>query len=141
MTQPQTELPEIVTPLYTRAQLQQYAEQYAAAVTGTAKIEEPKWYQSKKLFALLAGIIAVILVMAVGVVWALDKTIILGAFSSISGLVTVLIGGQSTVDVKQATSPYFPSGGAYAPNVSVPSPTPVTPEATSTPSTSPVRDI
>ena len=69
---------------------------------------DPPWWQSKKLASLALGIIAIIALVIVAVIWAVDKTIVIGAFSSITSLVGLHMSGQAAVDRAQAYSPNYP---------------------------------
>lgn len=100
-------------------------DQYEAFQRWQASTAEPPFWQSKKLLACVAGIAAIIVLVVIAVIWAVDKTIVIGAFSSVTTLVSTQLLGQTSVDRAQAYSPYSPDRfGNYAPGVSVPRPPP-----------------
>ncbi len=84
---------------------------------------DPPWWQSKKLAALVVGILAILVLVVIAVIWAVDKTIIVSAFTSITTLVSTHLLGQTGVDRAQAYSPnypYNPPASSAPPDVRVP---------------------
>lgn len=85
-----------------------------------ARASDPPWWQSKKLAALVAGILAILALVVIAVIWAVDKTIVIGAFSSITTLVSTHMLGQTGVDRAQAYSPNYPYTPPPAPGPTLP---------------------
>lgn len=81
-----------------------------------ANATDPPWWQSKKLAALVAGIIAILVLVVIAVIWAVDKTIIVSAFTSVTSLVGIHLSGQTAVDRAQAYSPNYPAAPASPPS-------------------------
>jgi len=71
--------------------------------------KDPPWWQSKKLAALVVGVIAVIVLVVVAKIFNVDGSVVISAIGSVTGLVMTHIGGQSTVDRARAYSPNYPN--------------------------------
>jgi hypothetical protein len=93
---------------------------------------------SKKFWAFVIGVGAVLLLVVLSIFLSTAVTVVAAAIGSITSLVIAHMTNQASVDRTQASSPYFPSGGSYAPGVTMPPPpsttvttTSVKPEVTS----------